>query len=132
MKYLLDTNICIYIIKRKPETVLGQLKQKQGDGVAISAITLAELQHGVESSEYPEKNAVALRQMLAIMTVLPFDDLAATEYGKVRADLQRKGTPIGPMDTLIAAHARAAKLILVTNNLREFERVDELILENWI
>ncbi len=132
MKYLLDTNICIYIIKRKPATVLEQLKLKMNDGIAISAITLAELQHGVEASVYPEKNAIALSQMLAIMTVLPFDDLAATEYGKIRACLQRKGTPIGPMDTLIAAHAKARKLVIVTNNTREFERVDGLVLENWI
>ncbi|MDR1204448.1 MAG: type II toxin-antitoxin system VapC family toxin [Peptococcaceae bacterium] len=132
MKYLLDTNICVYIIKRKPETVLGQLKIKQKEGVAISAITLAELQHGVESSSYREKNAVALGQILAIMTVLPFDGLAAAEYGKIRASLQRKGTPIGPMDTLIAAHAMARRLVLVTNNTREFERVDGLTLENWI
>jgi tRNA(fMet)-specific endonuclease VapC len=132
MRYLLDTNICIYIIKQKPEAVLEQLKLKLKDGIAISAITLAELQHGVESSAHPEINAVALGQMLAIIAVLPFDDLAATEYGKIRAVLQRKGTPIGPMYTLIAAHARAGKLILVTNNTREFERVDDLTLENWI
>ena len=131
MKYILDTNICIYIIKRKPERVLKHLQTKMADGIAISAITFAELQHGVEASAAPEKNAVALAQMLSVLTVIPFDDLAATEYGQIRADLQRKGTPIGPLDTLIAAHARANDMVLVTNNTREFERVEGLKLENW-
>ena len=131
MKYVLDTNICIYIIKKKPESVLRHLQTKMSDGIAISAITLAELQHGVEASAAPERNAIALAQMLLILTVLPFDDSAATEYGQIRADLQNKGTPIGPLDTLIAAHARANKMVLVTNNTREFERVEGLELENW-
>ena len=131
MMYMLDTNICIYAIKNKPDLVLQQLKSNLQHGLCISAITLAELQHGVEKSVYPEKNTAALLQFLSILTVLPFDDLAAVEYGKICADLQRKGTPIGTMDMLIAAHARAEHMVLVTNNVREFERVSGLEIENW-
>lgn len=132
MKYMLDTNICIYAIKNKPEKVLNTLKEKMNDGICISAITLAELAHGVEKSAARDKNRAALLRFLTILTVLPFDDLAAAEYGAVCADLQRKGTPIGTMDMLIAAHAKTEGLILVTNNTREFERVDGLNLENWV
>lgn len=132
MRYMLDTNICIYAIKNKPEKVLNTLKEKMNDGICISAITLAELAHGVEKSAARDKNRAALLRFLSILTVLPFGDLAAAEYGAVCADLQRKGTPIGTMDMLIAAHAKTEGLILVTNNTREFERVDELNLENWV
>ena len=132
MKYMLDTNICIYAIKNKPEKVLKTLKEKMNDGICISAITLAELAHGVEKSAARDKNRAALLRFLSILTVLPFDDLAAAEYGEVCADLQRKGTPIGTMDMLIAAHAKTEGLILVTNNTREFERVEGLTLENWV
>ena len=132
MRYMLDTNICIYAIKNKPEKVLKTLKEKMNDGICISAITLAELAHGVEKSAARDKNRAALLRFLTILTVLPFDDLAAAEYGEVCADLQRKGTPIGTMDMLIAAHAKTEGLILVTNNTREFERVEGLTLENWV
>ena len=131
MMYMLDTNICIYAMKNKPELVLQRLKDNLQQGLCISAITLAELQHGVEKSANPEKNASALLQFLSILSVLPFDDLAAVEYGEICADLQRKGTPIGTMDMLIAAHARSERLVLVTNNVREFERVSKLEIENW-
>jgi len=131
MKYMLDTNICIYLIKKKPESVLINLQASMGEGVSISAITLAELMHGVEASAYPEKNTIALNQFLSIIDVLSFDDEAAAEYGKICTALRRQGTPIGAMDMLIAAHARAKGLIMVTNNIREFERVDGLKLENW-
>ena len=132
MKYMLDTNICIYAIKNKPEKVLNTLKEKLNDGICISAITLAELAHGVEKSAARDKNRAALLRFLSILTVLPFDDLAAAEYGEVCADLQRKGMPIGTMDMLIAAHAKTEGLIVVTNNTREFERVEGLTLENWV
>ena len=131
MMYMLDTNICIYAIKNKPEHVLESLKSNIHHGLCISAITLAELQHGVGKCAQPEKNTTALLQFLSILSVIPFDDLAAVEYGKVCAFLQRQGTPIGTMDMLIAAHARSEDLILVTNNVREFERVPELKIENW-
>lgn len=132
MKYMLDTNICVYLIKKKPENVLRNLHSSMSDGVAISAITLAELIYGVEASEYPEKNTIALNQFLSIVDILPFDDEAAAEYGKICAALRRKGTPIGAMDMLIAAHAKDKGLIIVTNNVREFERVEGLGLENWV
>ncbi|HWQ72058.1 MAG TPA: type II toxin-antitoxin system VapC family toxin [Desulfitobacteriaceae bacterium] len=132
MKYMLDTNICVYLIKKKPENVLRNLHSNMDDGVAISAITLAELMHGVEASAYPEKNALALNQFLSIVDILPFDDEAAVEYGKICAALRRQGTPIGVMDMLIAAHAKAKGLIIVTNNVREFELVEGLGLENWV
>jgi tRNA(fMet)-specific endonuclease VapC len=128
---MLDTNICIYAMKNKPEAVLQRFKENLRHGLCISAITLAELQHGVEKSANPEKNAAALIQFLSILTVLPFDDLAAVEYGEICADLQRKGAPIGTMDMLISAHARCEGLALVTNNVREFERVPGLEIENW-
>ena len=131
MTYMLDTNICIYAIKNRPEIVLQRLKENMQNGLCISAITLAEMQHGVEKSAQPEKNAAALMRFVSILQVLPFDDGAAVEYGKVCAHLQRRGTPIGPMDTLIAAHAKAEGLTIVTNNVREFERVPGLKIENW-
>ncbi len=131
MTYMLDTNICIYAIKNKPEQVLEKLKQNLSNGICISAITLAELQHGVEKSMNPEKNSMALLQFLSILDILPFDDLAAVEYGKICAYLQKHGTPIGTMDMLIAAHAKTENLIIVTNNVREFERVPNLKIENW-
>lgn len=132
MMYMLDTNICIYAIKNKPVSVIEMLKNKLYDGLCISAITLAELEHGVAKSGNPQKNATALMQFLAILDILPFDDLAAVEYGNICATLQKRGTPIGTMDMLISAHAKSEDLILVTNNTREFERVDGLKLENWV
>lgn len=131
MTYMLDTNICIYAIKNKPPQVFRQLKGNLPKGICISAITLAELEHGVAKSAYPDKNTVALMQFLSIMDVLPFDDMAAAEYGGICATLQRQGTPIGTMDMLIAAHAKTEGLVLVTNNVREFERVLGLEIENW-
>lgn len=131
MKYMLDTNICIYAIKHKPEQVLQILKEKLSEGICISAITLAELAHGVEKSVSKDKNAAALLKFLTVLTVMPFDDLAAAEYGRICAYLQRQGKPIGTMDMLIAAHAKTENLVLVTNNTREFIRVPDLKIENW-
>ena len=132
MTYMLDTNICIYAIKNKPEQVLKLLHTHLDDGICISSITLAELAHGVRKSLYPEKNEEALLQFLSILDILEFNDLAAMEYGRICAYLQRQGTPIGTMDMLIAAHAKSEDLILVTNNLREFERVPQIKLGNWV
>lgn len=131
MKYMLDTNICIYAIKNKPEQVLRRLQANLYSGICISAITLAELEHGVEKSSYSDKNRMALLRFLSIMQVLPFTDSAAGEYGKICALLQKRGTPIGTMDMLIAAHAKSNKMILVTNNVGEFERIPDLQIENW-
>ncbi len=132
MTYMLDTNICIYAIKNKPETVLRRMKKEMDSGLCISSVTLAELEYGVRHSLQPAKNEQALLRFLLILTVLPFDAAAASEYGRIREDLQKKGTPIGPLDMLIAAHARAEDLILVTNNVREFIRVPDLKIENWV
>jgi len=131
MRYMLDTNICIYYINKKSPHIMEKVHQHMLEGICISAITLAELEHGVAKSAYPEQNADKLAQFLSIFDVISFDGAAATAYGIIQTDLQRKGTPISPMDTLIAAHARAEGLTLVTNNIREFERVAGLPLENW-
>ena len=131
MTYMLDTNICIYAMKNKPEHVLQRLKKEINSGVCISAITLAELEHGMQHSSNPAKNEQALLRFLTPLTVLPFGAAAASEYGAIRTHLQSKGTPIGPLDMLIAAHARAEDMVLVTNNVREFERVPKLEVENW-
>lgn len=131
MRYMLDTNICIYAIKQKPEQVLRRMKSHMSQGVCISTITLAELAHGIVKSKYPGKNGLALMQLLAVLEVLPFDNQAALTYGTICASLQSKGTPIGTMDMLIAAHAKSQNLTLVTNNAREFVRVEDLRVENW-
>jgi tRNA(fMet)-specific endonuclease VapC len=129
---MLDTNICIYAMKNRPANVLGRLKKEMESGVCISSITLAELEYGMQHSSDPAKNEQALLRFLLPMTVLPFDTDAASRYGEIRAYLQSKGTPIGPLDMLIAAHAVAENMILVTNNVREFERVPGLQVENWV
>lgn len=131
MTYMLDTNICIYAMKNKPEHVLQRLKKELNSGVCISSITLAELEYGMKHSSNPAKNERALLRFLTPLSVLPFGSAAASEYGEIRTCLQSRGTPIGPLDMLIAAHARAENMILVTNNIREFERVPALKVENW-
>jgi tRNA(fMet)-specific endonuclease VapC len=132
MHYFLDTNICIYLIKKRPLSVVQQLQSLEIHQVAISSITLSELEFGVAKSQFPEKNKFALAQFLAPISILPFEEKAAECYGKVRVELQRKGQPIGSMDMLIAAHAIASEATLVTNNVREFERVEGLKVENWV
>lgn len=131
MKYMLDTNICIYVIKNKPPVVLQLFRKHQSDGLFISAVTLAELVHGAEKSEQQKKNTDALLHLLDLLQVIPFDKRAAYEYGKICAFLQKQGTLIGTMDMLIAAHARLHSFTLVTNNVREFSRVPNLAIENW-
>ena len=131
MKYMLDTNICIYAIKHKPPEVIKNFLSHDPDDLCISSITYAELMHGVEKSMAIEKNRVAITMFLSPISILDFDVYAAEEYGRIRADLERKGTPIGPMDMLIAAHAKSEDLILVTNNTREVERVNDLTVEDW-
>ena len=132
MKYMLDTNICIYIIKHQPENAIRKFMEHDPDDICISAITYAELSYGVEKSKAREKNRIALTALLSEIQIVPFDDLAAQVYGVVRADLQKKGTPIGPLDTLIAAHAKALNLTLVTSNTKEFARVEGLALDDWV
>ncbi len=132
MKYLLDTNICIYIIKRKPITVFERLSSLEIGEVGISSITLAELEFGVYKSMDPEKNSEALLQFLTPLEVVDFSFEAAVMYGKIRAELEKQGNPIGSMDYLIGAHALSLDLILVTNNNREFNRIKGLTIENWV
>lgn len=131
MKYMLDTNIVIFAQKGNPN-VLSHIREKYQEGLCISAITLAELEYGVYNSQNVEKNLIALEKMLSLVDVLPFDDYAAIEYGKIYAGLKKKGTVIGTMDALIAAHARSLKLIVATNNEKEFCRVENLKIEDWL
>jgi tRNA(fMet)-specific endonuclease VapC len=130
LKYMLDTNIVIYVIKRRPEELLEKFNAHAGH-MCISSITLAELMHGVEKSSLPERNRRNVEDFVSRMDVLNYDDAAAAHYGDVRADLERKGTIIGINDIHIAGHARSQGLILVTNNIKEFERVEGLRIENW-
>ena len=132
MKYMLDTDTCIYLIRKKSESALEKVKEAIYDGITISSITLAELEHGVNKSGNPERNADALSQMLITIEVLPFDSAAASEYGLLRTALENTGSVIGPMDMLIAAHAKSKNLTIVTNNTSEFERVEGLTVENWV
>ncbi|MCF8332657.1 MAG: type II toxin-antitoxin system VapC family toxin, partial [Bacteroidales bacterium] len=129
---LLDTNICIYIIKKRPEKVLEKFNTLSLGDVAISSITLAELHYGIMKSSNPKKNQEALDKFLTPLEILDFDYFATIEYGKIRSDLEKIGTPIGPLDTLIAAHAKSQQLTLVTNNEKEFRRIPDLKIENWV
>jgi tRNA(fMet)-specific endonuclease VapC len=127
---MLDTNMCIYA-QKKNESVLAKLKEHWQEGLAISSITLAELEYGVKASAAPKKNSIALMKFLSIVEILPFDNGAAEKYGNICAFLRKKGTPIGTMDMLISAHAKSEGLTVVTHNTREFERVPELKLKDW-
>jgi len=131
LRYLLDTNICIYVIKHRPPHMREVFNQHQGH-MAVSAITLAELLHGAEKSADPTRNLAVVEDFCSRLAVLPYTDKAAAHYGSIRADLERKGQPIGLNDLHIAAHARSEGLVLVSNNLREFERVEGLRTENWV
>lgn len=131
MIFLLDTNICIYIIKRKPIDVLIRFNQTRISQIGISSITLSELFYGVSKSSKPEQNHIALMQFVAPLEILPYSDEAAQYYGNLRAHLEKQSTTIGSLDMLIAAHALSLACTLVTNNEKEFMRVPGLKLENW-
>lgn len=131
LKYLLDTNIVIYVVKRRPLAVLDIFNRHHGR-MAVSAITVAELIHGAEKSEFPARNLAVVEDFFSRLAVLPYTAEAAWHYGSIRATLERDGQPIGVNDLHIAGHARSLGLTLVTNNLREFERVPGLLLENWV
>jgi tRNA(fMet)-specific endonuclease VapC len=131
MKFLLDTNICIYLIKRRPPQVVDRFAALSFGDVGVSSITVAELQYGVQKSQYPERNRQALEQFLVPLVIAEFDYSAAAAYGAIRAALERQGTPIGSLDMLIAAQALCLDVTLVTNNVREFSRVPDLKLVNW-
>lgn len=131
LKYMLDTNIVIYVIKRRPVEVLEVFNAHAGQ-MCISSITLAELLHGVEKSSMITKNLRKVEDFVSRLEVLPYENTAASHYGDIRTNLEKKGAVIGVNDLHIAAHARSEGLILVSNNVREFERVEGLRLENWI
>ncbi|RST47794.1 type II toxin-antitoxin system tRNA(fMet)-specific endonuclease VapC [Variovorax sp. MHTC-1] len=130
--YLLDTNICIYIAKHTPATVRARFEQLSADVLAMSVITLGELQHGAEKSQARAKALAALRQLQNVIQVAPLTEAVGQHYGQIRSVLERKGQPIGNNDLWIAAHARAEGWVLVTNNEREFCRIDDLVIENWV
>lgn len=131
MLRLLDTDTVIYILKRRPPDVAAQFERCTPEEVAISAISIAELMFGAEKSQHPVRARRAVERIADLLLVLPFDESAARIYGKVRSDLEKLGTPIGALDTLIGAHALSARATLVTNNVREFERIPGLRVENW-
>lgn len=130
IKYLLDTNIVIFTIKRKPVSLLPKFNQHTNQ-LAISAITFAELIFGAEKSMNSAKNLATVNDFVSRLTVLPYDEQAAFHYGDIRANLEKKGKPIGDNDLHMAAHARSKGLVVVTNNTREFERVEGLRIEDW-
>ncbi len=133
MKYLLDTNICIYIINEKPDKVLRKFEQYPVHEFGISSITHAELQYGVEKSKNKNTNQDALDEFLLPLTILPFHGKKlGTFYGKIRASLESKGNTIGPLDMLIAAHVLSLDLTIISNNIKEFSRIPNLKCENWI
>jgi tRNA(fMet)-specific endonuclease VapC len=132
MRYLLDTNICIQIIRRKPSELLSRLTALPMGDVGLSTITAAELHVGVQKSRDPARNAEALTMFLLPLEIADFGYAAAEAYGRIRATLEAAGTPIGPLDTLIAGHAASLDVILVTDNVAEFSRVPGLRIENWL
>ena len=129
---MLDTNVCVELLRGRASGLFERLRQFEIDEIGISSITLAELQYGVAKSARPARHEVLLIEFCAPLAILPFDHLAAETYGQVRAELERTGTLIGPLDTLIASHALALGVTLVTNNEREFTRVAGLQVENWL
>ncbi len=131
MKYLLDTNICIYLIKQKPPKVLKHFKTQAIGDIGISSITLAELRYGVSKSQHGEKNREALDEFILPLEIADFDEKAAAVYGTVRSDLEKAGKPIGSMDMLIGAHALSLGATLVTNNTKDFKQIKNLKIVDW-
>ena len=130
MQYMLDTNICIFLIRKKSINTLQRIRQHNAADLTISSISVAELEYGCDRSAAPDKNRLALIEFLSPFTILPFDGKAARAYGEIRTDLEKKGTPIGGMDLMIAAHAQSQNMTIVTNNTREFNRVADLPVED--
>ncbi len=131
MRLMLDTNICIYLIKQKPPQVFARFREHQIGDIGISSITVAELQYGVRKSQQQARNQAALDQFLLPLVVVDFDQAAAAAYGELRASLEGRGWSPGPSDMLIAAHALSRQLVLITNHVAEFSQVDGLIVESW-
>ena len=130
--YMLDTNICIYIIKKRPESILTKFNKYQNQNIYISVITLAELQYGVERSSSKKFNQKIINDFISHLFVVPWDKESALQYGKLRNTLNKKGTPVGNMDLMIASHALSQDFTLITNNVKEFKRVPNLKYENWV
>ncbi len=131
MKYLIDTNICIYIMNNRPIDVIKKFKKVNIGEVGVSTVTISELQYGVAKSQQRKKNQSRLNEFIAPLILLPYDSDAAKTYGDIRYSLEKVGHPIGPLDLLIAAHAMSQNLIIVTNNDKEFSRIKDLKVENW-
>lgn len=131
LRYMLDTNLCIRVLRDKPQSIRDRFNA-EADGLCISTIILTELLHGAEKSVRPALNRTKVEQFAARLEVLPFDHEAAAHAADIRADLERKGTPIGGYDVLIAGHARSRGLVVVTGNLGEFSRVEGLRCEDWL
>ena len=129
---MLDTNICIYIIKTKPKSVIEKFQEYDIGDISLSSITVSELYYGAYKSEYKEKNLLALEHFLQPFNLVEYDLKASIEYGEIRATLEKQGNVIGGLDMQIAAHARSLDMTLVTNNTKEFIRVDNLVIDNWI
>lgn len=130
LKYMLDTNICIFTVKNRPVHMREVFNRHHGQ-MCISTVSLMELIYGAEKSASPERNLAVVEGFAARLDVLPYDEIAASHTGQLRAELAKSGTPIGPYDQMIAGHARSRGLIVVTNNLREFDRVPGLRVEDW-
>ncbi len=131
LRYMLDTNICIYVIKNRPAELRDRFNSL-ADQLCISAVTLAELFYGVEKSARPAENLAIVEQFAARLDVLPFAERAASHFGQLRAELEKAGQPAGAYDMMIGGHARSEGLIIVTNNRREFDRMSGLRVENWV
>lgn len=131
IKYLLDTNICIYIMNRRPLEIIHKFRQFDVGDIGVSTITVSELHYGAAKSKKTKLNMQRVEEFLTPMEILLYDYNAAKSYGEIRLNLERKGEIIGPLDMLIAAHALSNDIVLVTNNEKEFQRVNHLKIENW-
>jgi len=132
MKYLIDTNICIYIMNKRPKEIIKKFKKFQPGEIGISTITVSELQYGISKSSHKKENQLRLAKFLIPLEIINYDEEAAVAYGDIRFELEKRGRPIGPLDQLIAAQATSRGLILVTNNDKEFKRIKKLRIENWV
>ena len=132
MRYLIDTNICIYIMNKRPESVIRKFRQFEPGDIGISSISISELQYGVAKSSKPRLNQLRLEEFIAPFEILSYDESASKAYGDIRCALEKSGMTIGSLDMLIAAQAVSQKFVLVTNNEREFSRIVQLKVENWV
>ena len=132
MNFLIDTNICIYIMNKRPPEVIQKFKNTEIGQIGISTITVSELNYGVSKSKYQKQNNKRLEEFLAPFEILPYDEKASRFYGKIRTQLESSGNIIGSLDMLIAAHALSKDIVLVTNNEKEFKRIKSLKVENWV